>query len=253
MGKRRNNIIGSGIFVAGGVVWKIYDRATTVSEIPKNAADFFKVLADPPWYLPWVVIIVALIILAWSFWDKDETGESETLTQNSYGPNSSNYSGQTLIFNNSYGNAAKADEEPSKNKLWSDPEIMDRLSRVMRGEPESISTIKSPFPAPDILVSALYSRVYNKLGGMPSDRRKMDEFYKKVDREISDAVVINKLSTWGYYMDTPVRLIDHQSWRNGRFNHRGGSLSIQTDSVRPMVFVDLKFNKEETDTIWPPE
>lgn len=107
-------------------------------------------------------------------------------------------------------------------------------------------------PKPDIPITVLYGRVYKKLGGAPSEGDRKNDFYKKVDREIADAVVLNKLSTWGYYMDTAIRSISYQSWRNGIFNHRNKTLLIPSDSLRPMIFKDLKFNKEETDGIWPP-
>ena len=141
--------------------------------------------------------------------------------------------------------------------IWLKPKTdgSDSISRKMeqQNNPRGLARFVKIPPKPDIPITALYARVYKKLGGTPSQDDRKNDFYKKVDREIADAVVLNKLSTWGYYRDTAIRSINYQSWQNGIFNHRNKTLSIPGDSVRPMIFNDLKFNKEETDEIWPPK
>ena len=83
MGKKRNKVISSGTTAVLGVVWLAYDRYTTVSGLPEDVMAFAKVLADPPWYLPWAVFVISVIILAWSLWEKDEQAEEVISTQSS--------------------------------------------------------------------------------------------------------------------------------------------------------------------------
>lgn len=123
----------------------------------------------------------------------------------------------------------------------------------MAANPLGLARYIKPEPKPDIAIVGLLGRIYKKCGKLPKDGRLKAAFYKRVDREIADAVVLNRLSVWGYYMDTPIRAINFHAWQNAILDHRKRTLSIPTDTARPMIIRDLRFNKEETDAIWPPE
>lgn len=49
-------------------LWGFYSIFTTASDLPKDAGEFAKMMADPPIYLPWIIAATFLVALAWAFW-----------------------------------------------------------------------------------------------------------------------------------------------------------------------------------------
>jgi hypothetical protein len=116
MGKKRNKVVGSGVSFVVGAIWTSYDRFTTIRGLPSDVSDFVKMLTDPPWYLPWAVMLVSLIVLAWAIWEKDEPDDGGvTQSPVSHGPNSPSVAahGSTLNF---YGTPPP---EPTSGKRYS--------------------------------------------------------------------------------------------------------------------------------------
>ncbi len=135
---------------------------------------------------------------------------------------------------------------PQKIEGWGRP---DKPHVSNLGE---LAKTESSVSRPDIPLNGFLGRIYKSLGGAPSDDAQKNLFYKRVNQEIADKVSLNNVNVWGYYGERPIQKIGKQSWDSGRFDHRQKTLSIQGDAVHPMIFRDLKFNKDEIDAIWPP-
>lgn len=81
--------------VAGALVsfvWGSYSRLTTVAQLPDDASGISKMLADPPIYLPWLILIACVMALAWSLWpsssSEEEVDSRETGSLVTHGTNS---------------------------------------------------------------------------------------------------------------------------------------------------------------------
>lgn len=79
---------GMGAFV--GSVWTAYSYFTTAMQLPKDAGKLAQMLADPPIYIPWLILVGSALVLGWSLWPrKDEPHHIEPATnQETYGANS---------------------------------------------------------------------------------------------------------------------------------------------------------------------
>ena len=210
-------------------------------------------LTDPPWYLPWAVILVSLIVLAWAFWEKEEAGEDVKSTQSckSHGPYSPTVLGNGNQF---HYHSPTVEKPPVAPPQITAAERIEQYGRYVDGLSRALGASGAQYkstPQPDVPMPYFLGRVYKKCGKPPEDGRLKSAYYKRVDREIQDAVVLNKLSTWGYYADTAIRPIGCHVWQNAVLDHRKKTLSIPSDAVRPMVMKDLRFNKEQVDDIWP--
>jgi len=75
-------------------IWAAYSHLTTVKDLPKDASDLAKMIADPPlFYLPWLFAVGFVLLLAWSFWPSDEDDEGDDKGHTISGPNSAIISG----------------------------------------------------------------------------------------------------------------------------------------------------------------
>ncbi len=65
-------------------LWGVYATWTTASQLPEDAGGLAKMLADPPIYLPWLLLAGFIIFLGWSFWP--ERREPNTAGADEPGP-----------------------------------------------------------------------------------------------------------------------------------------------------------------------
>jgi hypothetical protein len=250
MGKKRNKIVGSGVSFVVGAIWTSYDRFTTIRGLPSDASDFVKMLTDPPWYLPWAVMLVSALVLAWAFWEKegpDDAGVSQTSTTS--GPNSPAIAAHNSTVHNYFASPPPADVQPMKQAVgyrdkpagWN-ADSASALHRVMTGYN----------PTPDMPLAGVLVRVYRAMGGPPDDTSHLSQFYRKVDLEIVDKVSQNDMSVWGRIGDRPLERIRMESWRMGGFDHRAKCFrAVNIDAVHRTKYAHLHFNKAEVDEIWP--
>ncbi|WP_430428353.1 hypothetical protein [Parasphingorhabdus sp.] len=227
----------------------------------------------PPWLAnpsidAYVIVVGAALIVIYLFllWKTDQTPKpngSVTVSQTSHGPNSPNLQAEKVrdvhfhaappppAARQPVRPAEPAHEQPSHPK----PQKIERWESTDKPSVSSLggSTLSETNGLkPDIPLNGFLGRIYKSFGGAPSSDAQKTSFYKKVNREIADKVSLNNVNVWGYYGERPIQKIGKQSWDSGSFDHRQKTLSIQGDAVRPMVFRDLKFNKDEIDAIWPP-
>lgn len=68
-------------------LWQAYASWTTASQLPSDAGWMARMLADPPIYLPWLMLAGFLLLLAWSLWPRkqEETGGADSEVSASYG------------------------------------------------------------------------------------------------------------------------------------------------------------------------
>lgn len=68
MTDRAKSLIISGSGTVLSILWGAYSIVKAASDLPKDASEFAKMLADPPMYLPWLILAGSVLILAWSLW-----------------------------------------------------------------------------------------------------------------------------------------------------------------------------------------
>lgn len=59
-------------------IWSAYALFTTASQLPGDAGAASRMLADPPIYLPYLILAFSVVVLAWSFWPAAEGPSTET-------------------------------------------------------------------------------------------------------------------------------------------------------------------------------
>jgi len=89
---------GAGTLLAS--IWSAYANLATAAQLPQDAGALARMLADPPIYLPYLVLAASTLVLAWSLWPHpDSDRDKNTARANSHrtqGPNSPNLGGSTF-------------------------------------------------------------------------------------------------------------------------------------------------------------
>src|SRR4051812_44573935 len=83
--------IGSGATLVTGALWKAYSIYTTASDLPRDAGSLARMVADPPVYLPWLIVLAGMVVLVWSLWPDQEAlsnTSEQAISNTSQGPNS---------------------------------------------------------------------------------------------------------------------------------------------------------------------
>lgn len=133
------------------------------------------------------------------------------------------------------------------------PEIGAILRDKERHVEEAIR--KAGEPKPDLPLIGILGRVYRALGGAPRDGGNvaMAKFWRRVDLQIGDKVVVEHLHVWGRLGNTPLRRISESEWQDGTFNHKIKTLRVPTAYADPYEYTDLHFSKREIERVWPNE
>src|SRR3546814_8243179 len=79
MGKKTKPGIVSGSGALLSAIWIGYSNATAIADLPEQASGFQKMMADPPIYLPWLILGVCVIVLAWSLWPSSDDEPEQPL------------------------------------------------------------------------------------------------------------------------------------------------------------------------------
>ncbi|MHA3794818.1 hypothetical protein [Sphingomonas sp. YL-JM2C] len=53
-------------------LWGVYSSVTAVTELPNQANAVAAFFADPPLFLPWIMLAALVVLTAWAFWPSDE-------------------------------------------------------------------------------------------------------------------------------------------------------------------------------------
>jgi hypothetical protein len=107
----------------------------------------------------------------------------------------------------------------------------------------------------DMPLGAVLSRVYYMLGGAPKEAHLKRAFYDKVDRELIKGVRQHDLFVWAFYGKRGPDLLSKDMIRRGYFEHKSMAFILPSDSLHPMRFEHLEFNREQVDRVWsaPPK
>jgi hypothetical protein len=116
----------------------------------------------------------------------------------------------------------------------------------------ALAAANMPIPRADRSFDAVLVLVYRALGGAPDDPEKKQAFYDRVDREISKRVQENRMSVWGFYGKRGPELLSMATLQKGWFDHKKRVfVSPSIDTVHPMLYEHLEFNKEQVERAWP--
>ena len=233
--------IGGSVLTVGGFVGSVWpDKVKAVLNGTSFPIQTIAIAA--------LVVGVIYFALLWLLKPGEKPGGGG-LTQSTTGPHSPNFGQARDVHIGDVHHHAPAATQPVKSPYgtarspWNDPKF--NLSK-----PETWGAMDPP--KPNMNLTELLVRVYKKMGPAPKDRLRSAEYFRNVDLEIMDQVVDNGLHVWGRYMDRAREPIRQDSLRKGKLDHRKGTFSVPSvDGVRPMVFGDLRFNREEIDEIWP--
>jgi hypothetical protein len=87
---KRNKYIGGGTGAIISAAWVGYSNFTTMRDLGEDAGWVAKMIADPPVYAPWLLLVVCLLFLAWVFWEHDEPENPPASTTNQTSQGSGN-------------------------------------------------------------------------------------------------------------------------------------------------------------------
>lgn len=94
MANRIKQRVSGAVSSMAGLLWQVYAGWTTAAQIPSDAGGIAKMMADPPVYLPWLLVVAGLLVLAWSFWpreDREDRLGEPGIAQTSHGQMSPNF------------------------------------------------------------------------------------------------------------------------------------------------------------------
>lgn len=254
---KRNKYIGGGTGTVLAGVWAAYSKFTTARDLGDDAGWLAKMLADPPAYAPWLLVLACVLFLAWVFWKRDDADdEPSNLSQKTKGHGSPNFGSVNGPVTVNYGaqHEDRHETKPAKNRPnLSTPGVLEGLERALTGTQQSNPPGLDRYirePRPDFLLNGLLVKVYKALGPVPRGRSERDEFHRRVDLEIADQVSQNDMHVWGRYDDKPLQQIGSY-WNDGSFKHLDKSLFVDRSYGPRTRFTDLHFWKHEVDKIWP--
>lgn len=90
MGNRRNKYIGGGVGGISMAAWSTYSHFTTAKDLPEDAGWLAQIIADPPIYAPYLLLLISVAFLASLFWKSEdsEVAESGSNIATTSGPHS---------------------------------------------------------------------------------------------------------------------------------------------------------------------
>lgn len=189
-------------------------------------------------------ILLVLAFLVWaSGWR--QSGTEVGASQVTSGPNSPNLSG---TFN---APVIIAPPNPAEKQPLNSPYGTSRRPPMDIHPHALIQSRGMSTPNADMPFAGVLVRVYRKLGGAPEQQAQKRDFYDRVDRELSKGVRQNRMSVWGFYGKRGPELLSMSTLANGWFEHKDGAFVVPGDSVHPMRFQHLEFNREQVDNVWP--
>lgn len=191
------------------------------------------------------LLVLAFLIWLWGMRKSDRGGGIAVSTS---GPHSPTFG--TVVGDVIFG-ASQKDEKPSTYTSDERPrgptttELSEMEAAVIRAR-------AMPPPKADRSFEAVLVRVYKALGGAPADPAKKQAFYDRVDRELAKRVQENGMSVWGYYGKRGPELLSITTLRRGWFDHKKRVfVSPSIDTIHPMQYEHLEFNKEQAERAWP--
>lgn len=235
MANRRNKYLGGGGGTLAAFVWAAYSNFTTAKDLPSDAGWLAKMLADPPVYAPWLLLVCCVAFLAWVFWhrdDPDEKVDGAPVTQNTGGD------GSHAIVNHGTINMGSAPAAMQAEKQAVAPYDIGRLNagleRVLIGD--------TTLPRDMRLIE-----VGEHVRDVKSHKRE-DE----TNLEIADVVVERGLHLWGRYSGNPREPIPKTLHRTLQFRYTLDFVTtLGLHSVRRTFWEDVLFNRAEVEAVWP--
>jgi hypothetical protein len=118
--------------------------------------------------------------------------------------------------------------------------------------PHGLATFRASPPKPDLPFTAVLLRVYKILGGAPEGASQKEEFIRKVNRQIMDKVVHERMHVWGRLGERALEpLTDGDCWERGTLDHKRQEFRLQAAYSNEIKFTDLHFSKAEVERVWP--
>ena len=259
---------------AGGflaTVWGAYSHYTTIAQLPSDAGELSKMLADPPIYLPWVILILCVVLLGWSFWpSEDEGDEVDPIAVKTSGPHSpAIHAGRDVHFHPSpaatqpvkspYGTAHLRPGEEARHPMIEQIIQNKYLDQDARLEAERRAKFEPPPPAqrdvllPEALAFATFGEwgksFYDAVtaGLVPSNEPLM-----RFRQLAHDGI----LSAWGKRREGSVfQMIPKEHWLDHNIEWfdllRGTARTENVTHTTSDPFLDIMVSRAQFEQAWP--
>ena len=249
MANQRNKYLGGG---SGGVLsglWLAYSSFTTAKDLPADAGWLAEMLADPPFYAPWLLLAACIVFLVWVFWhrdEQDEGGSGPTITQETRGDSAHNIVNHGTINMNAPAPAALQPMTQAKS-------VGDYARDLVRDKDWLIAQGPLPTydPQPDFPLNGVLARIYGIVRNSNQDSGSKEKLYDWVNREIADKVSERRMAVWARLGNRARQKITIDQICAGTFDHRAKKFTLISIYGWPMTFEDIMFNKTEVDDVWP--
>ncbi|MEW4448322.1 hypothetical protein [Qipengyuania sp. JC766] len=92
MAKKKNVLVGGGLFAFGNFLWGLYSHYTTARDLPDDVGRLREMLAEPTPELPWILALVGVgfVLWVWMRWssddDDDDNGDGRMSTKGNNSP-----------------------------------------------------------------------------------------------------------------------------------------------------------------------
>lgn len=229
----------SGAGTALSAVWSAYAAFTTASALPSDATRAADLLADPPIYLPWLVLVSCVIVLAWSLWPRPDEPE----------PDANGVSQKARDHATQIGNARDVyiGHPPP-------PALQEQKRPVPSPRPRSrgITARQFPEPEPNLPMKGMLGRVYKAVAPHPRPEN-FDgaELLRKVNLEIIDKITRYKMHVWGRVGDFGLDLISEYDLKYATVNHVRQEIVVAGE-WSTCTYTDIHFDRREVNERWPP-
>lgn len=125
---------GAGAILSG--IWSAYAIFTTAEGLPEDTEKMGRMLADPPIYMPYLMLAACVVILAWSLWPRDdeepETTVGTTATATTSGPQSNAFAGNIFKGPVTFGHPLSDSAPASQPRRCPEMKLADALWIIRR-------------------------------------------------------------------------------------------------------------------------
>lgn len=106
-------------------------------------------------------------------------------------------------------------------------------------------------PRPDMALKEVARRVYDTMGPEPDHTKQREEFRRRLNLTIADAIQQHDLHVWARYADFPIKLLDNYSLEHVIVDVAGDCIHVPNE-WRTNTYTDVQFMSSEIDLHLPP-
>lgn len=218
-----------------GGIWGAYAIFATASQLPADARKLGTLLADPPIWLPWSILLFSVLVLAWSLWPSEDDDDGDpSYSETTSGPQSPIIKGGS---GNVYNFAATPPAPAFQERKQAGPSLRTPLP-------------SKPYRPPgDMALKEVVERVWAKLEPLSRyvEEAALVRREREVHHEIIDGIAAHNLTVWGRRKDgQPIEPIWRDALQRGTLSILKGEVKYRSPDNNGLVrWHDLKFNRNE--------